>query len=40
MEATMCTTMPHSFDKLCGDFDLDILDSFEDPELIQESISI
>jgi len=31
----MCTTRAHGFDKLCGDFDLDILDSFEDPELSQ-----
>jgi hypothetical protein len=34
-EATMCTTRVHGFDELCGDFDLDILDSFEDPELSQ-----
>jgi hypothetical protein len=26
-------TMAHGFDKLCGNFHLDILDSFEDPQL-------
>jgi hypothetical protein len=35
MEARMRTTMAHGFDKLWGDFDLDILDSFEDLELSQ-----